>query len=420
MEAFVGKAKNVAIDALFLDANNPRLAFKLEDRPGYANVKTLFDKPRQAALQKRVEAHYDVAGLQTAVESQGWMPIDNIVVWEHPKAPGKFVVVEGNTRVVTLRKVRERLGREREKFEKMSGGRKHFAQTDLKRQQKTIADLQQIVADTNQLSVVPLIAATVEELERKLPRVLAVRHVTGMKPWGSYAEDLWLLIRFETLFEGSHGQADLFWDQAVIGRVANEAAISPLLARRKILAASCFSHFRMRFDDSLPEGEEFGAGDYYLFENIIKKPWLREQFGLVEGLMYLPEEREDVLFQWVFAQPRGRTADDNPNVFYRHENVLIWERMHRYDDLHKTGFAARFDVEEPDLAPRMAEVEAAWLVHKESRQPADIIEQLLQQLKRLDTNTLVSEGTFLIEQLKKLHSHTGIVIRMIDAARNAA
>jgi hypothetical protein len=56
------------------------------------------------------------------------------------------------------------------------------------------------VADADELGVVPFNAATVSELEHKLPRVLAVRHITGAKESGNYTEDLWLLNRYHQVF----------------------------------------------------------------------------------------------------------------------------------------------------------------------------------------------------------------------------
>jgi len=183
------------------------------------------------------------------------------------------------------------------------------------------------------------------------------------------------------------------------------------------LAASCFSHFKAEFEDQLPADEAFAPSDYYLFENIVKKPWTRQQFDLSENDLHIPREGEQVLFQWVFKLPRGKNADENENVFYRHENVVLWEQMQRYDEQHKTAFAKRFNVDDPGSAPRMHEVEAEYLAHKASRKPADLLEQLLQQLGKLDVQTILSEGSFLQKQLKRLHDQTGEVLRMIKAVK---
>src|SRR5207244_7321305 len=111
-------------------------------------------------------------------------------------------------------------------------------------------------------------ADSVAELQRKMPRVLAVRHVIGVKVWGNYAEDLWLLKRYEMLFEEQFRGKELFWDNDLVNRVAREASLGRTKAKRKLQAASCYSHFKAEFEDQLPGDEEFATTDYYLFENI--------------------------------------------------------------------------------------------------------------------------------------------------------
>lgn len=417
LEKFLEASKKVPLESLYLDPNNPRLA--LDEQPGYSDPEALFDENLQDVLEKAVIATHAIDDLEHAIESQGWMPIDNMVVWQHPDVQDKYVVVEGNRRLTSLRCLRRRLDRETERFQKMKDGRKRFAAHDILNQEKLVKTLRQIVDDTNILTVMPLAAKTTDELARKLPRVLAVRHITGARTWGNYAEDLWLLARYTLVFEDTHAGEELRWESQLIKKVAEEAAISVVKAKRQILASSCFSNFKARFEDELPDGEEFKSGDYYLFESIVKRPYLREQFGLQDGAINIPEEKAESLFKWTFRLPRAQKGDDNENIFYRHENVNLWDQIKTYDDKHNTSFAQRFNVDEPDTAPRMAEVEAAWHTHKASRQPSDIIEQLLQQLKRLDTDSLLTEGTFLRKQLKTLNDYSGKVLAMIEATHKS-
>lgn len=46
-----------------------------------------------------------------------------------------------------------------------------------------------------------------------------------------------------------------------------------------------------------------------------------------------------------------------------------WTSRLANDDDNGTAFAARFDVENPDDAPTMHEVEAEWLMHKARKKP---------------------------------------------------
>jgi hypothetical protein len=414
METYLRPAVEVPFESLYLDPNNPRLY--PDDPPGYEDVQKLFDLELQKLLEQRVIDEFGVDELMQAVVGNGWMPIDAIVVWEHPDGSQRNVVLEGNRRTVTLRRIRERLPKEQQKLERMRGGRTRVAQHDLRAQERLVEILEQIIADTARISVLPLDAASQDELEHKLPRVLAVRHITGAKGWGNYAEDLWLLQRYHQLFEDTFPDQDLRWEPSIIERVADEASLGKTKARRQLMAASAFSHFKAEFEDLLPAEEEFKASDYYLFENIVKKPWLRERFGLSENDLNLPEDRERVLFEWVFKLPRPRSAEDNDNVFYRHENVLLWEKIKRYDDDHGTAFAQRFDVENPESAPRMREVEADYLAHMARKKPGDVLENLLHHLGTISEATIEEEGEFLAQQLQRLEKRTQVLLRMITVA----
>lgn len=417
METYLGKSQNVPFDALYLDPNNPRLA--PEDPPGYDDAKALFAADLQVELEARAAVEFELEKLEQAFVAQGWLPIDSIVVWKHPAMPGKWVVLEGNRRVATLRRVRERLRREEAKLERITGGHRRFSEQDMREQEGIVGVLKRVIEDTDQLAVVPLQADTTADLVRKLPRILAVRHVTGAKEWRNVATNIWLLRRYEHLYEErSPRDNTLRWDQPLIQQVANEASLGVTITKRKIKAASSWSHFSRDFEDRLPEGEEFKPSDYFLFEEIVKRPFVRSQLGIAEDAWHLPPESEAVLFKWVFALPRGdgNDADSNPNVFYRHYNVELWDRMKRYDDKNGTAFAARFDVEDPDSAPSMRQVEAEFHTHKARRQPADVLEQLLKQLDNLTAEQLANEGAFLRSQLERVEKRVAQLLAMVEAA----
>lgn len=417
METYLREVQQVPLDQLYPDPNNPRLG--LDNAPGYTDPNALFDKGvRDQIFDDLGEGAYDVSGLVEAVIAHGWMPIDNIIVWQHPSASGRWVVVEGNRRRLALERIRTaELDKAQKKLARMRGKAGAYPKQDIDSQQETVGHLEQIVADTAVLEVVPINATTVEELEHKLPRVLAVRHITGAKVWGNFAEDLWLLKRFNQLFEDKHGaDAPVYWDPVVIGTVATEASLGETKTRRQLKAAKWYSHFRAEWEEELPDDDEFEASDYYLFENISKKPWVRQQFGIDDDAMVIPPESEQTLFEWVFRHPRGKTADDNPNVFYRHENVLVWDQMKRYDDEHGTAFAARFDVANPSEAPTMLEVEAEWKMHKIRRKPHAVLDELLRRLAEMTAETLTSEGRVLRVQLERVGELAEKYVKMIDAA----
>jgi hypothetical protein len=421
VDNFVGKVKKVPFESLFLDPNNPRLG-QANGGPGYDNPDELFSKERQEALEQMLSKVYDVDRLMTTISGQGWMPIDNIVVWTHPDRPNAHVVVEGNTRTLALRQIRSSIiEREQQKLNRMEkGGKTKYAEHNLQEQRDKVQRLEQIVRETDELFVAPLAANSVDELEHKLPRVLAVRHITGAKAWGNFAEVLWFLQRYNQLFEDKHGTNKwIQWDAEVIKRVADEASLSPNDAKRKLRASSAFSHFKAEFEDRLPASKgkrkEFEPTDYYVFETIAKKPFLRGQLGFEDDLLHLPTPSEEAIFEWIFKLPRGKNADDNDNIFYRQENVIVWDQMNRYDINNGTNFATRFDVEDYKNAPAMREVEAEFDSHKLRRKPHTVLEDLLRFLRELPVETLLKEGEFLQRQLEQLHSQSEKLLLMIKA-----
>ena len=410
---------SVPLDDLWPDPNNPRLA--LEEAPGYDDPAKLFDEPtRQKIFEELGETAYNVDDLVAAIVGQGWMPIDNIIVWQHPDDGERRVVVEGNRRRLALERIRrDLLPKERRKLERMQAKASTYPKNQLESQEQLVERLERIVKSTAKLPVVRIAADSVEELNRKLPRILAVRHITGTKVWGNYAEDLWLLHRYQQLFDDKHGDVGLFWDDEGIRRVADEATLGATKAKRQLKAANWFSHFRAEWEDQLPEDAEFQRGDYYLFEQISRKPWLRQQFGVDDGTMVLSEQAEKALFEWDFKLPRGKTADDNQNKFFRHENITLWDQIAHYDQQNGTSFALQYDVENPEEAPPMRELEAAYLTHKAQRKPHAVIDDLLQRLSDLTAEQLATEGQIFRVQLERLRDEASTFLKMIDAAEKA-
>jgi hypothetical protein len=423
MEKYLRKPVRVSIGDLFPDPNNPRLA--LEDAPGYADASTLYDETlRMRILDEIGEAAYGVGDLVDAITGQGWMPIDNILVWEHPDAPGKWVVVEGNRRLVSLNRLRSgELDRARKKLARIKARPTAYPKSELDAAEEQVHRIEQVVEDTNVLDVVPIDADTAEDLTHKLPRVLAVRHITGAKEWGNYAEDIWLLKRFEQLFADTHGpDMELFWDQSIINRVAQEASLGLTTTKRQLRAAKWFAHFRAEWEGELPPDGSFIKSDYYLFESIAKRPWVRKQLGIGDDDLFIPDVGEKALFTWVFNEPgrKAKDADDNPNIFYRHENINLWDQINRYDQKQSppTSIAMRFDVENPEDAPTMREVEAEYATHKATKKPHALLDDLLRRLSEIRGEQLVAEGTFLRGQLEQVRALSETYIKMIDATED--
>ena len=397
----LGDPIRVPFSRLFLDPNNPRIA--PVDAPRYEDPDLLFDAGRQRGLEEALGKALNVDKLEDAILAQGWVPIDPILVWEHPARAGCFVVVEGNTRTVALRRLRgARLERERSKLERLTARSKSRPE-EVREQRALVSHIELIASSTNEVSVHPVLAANVEDLEDKLPTLLGVRHITHAQQWTPYAANLYVLSLYDRLFRLRHGpEAPLRLETDIVKRVADIVSLGETKTRRNIQAASAFSAFKNEYEDRLPEGDTFEDQDQYFFELILQYRFAQEQFEFDRDALRLPKETAEVLFQWAFSKPRKGGKDRSENVFYEAENIRLWNTVKNFDDVNGTSFAARLDVDQPDKAQTMRDVEADYLQRKRLRTPINALASLIEELRTLETDTLVSQAGHLTPMLEEV------------------
>lgn len=411
----IGQPITVDFDKVFLDPNNPRIAPDHTSR--YSDADAIFEPGLQKNLTTTVYNVYQAGELEEAIVAQGWVPIDPIIVWEHPDKPGHYIVVEGNTRTSVLRNIREaRLERERTKLERFKKGGKMPAE-EVKAQERLVAKLEQIISDTDQLSVHPVKAATIEELEEKLPILLGVRHISHAKQWGPYATNLYITSLYHRFFADRHGDDEaLRLEEDLVVRVSDLVSLGPTKTRRNIQSASAFGHFKANYEDQLPDGEEFSDSDHYFFENILQHKFTQNLFGFTKDRLYLPSEGEKALFEWAFSKARPANNDKNQNIFYKAENIRLLSDMARYDSENSTSFAAQFDTDEPENTKKsMRIVEAEFRMHKARQTPLNTLQSLLESLKDLKGETMVSQAEFLEPTLREIADLTAHYLRMMEA-----
>lgn len=410
--------RKVDFSKLHLDPNNPRTA--PGDRPGYDDPDLIFPNSVQAVLRKRMEDLPEVSSLEPSILTQGWIPMDTILVWEYPGRKDHFVVIEGNTRFVVLLRVREKLAKAKERLEAMEKKPKGYAKHDLEAQRKVVLDLEKIVADTEKLEVLPIKADSAEELEAKLPQLHGVRHISGVYHWTPYATNLYLLARYRQLFEAQYGSVpELKLEDSLIQELAlSVPKMTATEVRRNIQAASAFSHFKRMYEDKV---EKLTDKDHYYFELILKHSHARKEFGFEKTDLQLKPEMEEVLYKWAFAKPRPDPSDEeeNPNIFYKAENIRRWEAMHKHDLKYQTNFADQFRVDDPDSAPSFRRIEADYLHRKAYVSPLEAIAGLLEKLKELPVETLMSQASTLRPMIEQMIHQGETYLKMLDAVETA-
>jgi hypothetical protein len=322
----LGKPIELALNDIALDPNNPRIAPK--PAPGYDKPELIFDDAIQEALVTKVYEVYKAASLQASVIAQGWIPVDQILVWKHPSGKG-YIVVEGNTRVSLLKQLPARLELERKKLDRMI--KSSAPQSQINQQTVLIAKIAQVIADTESLTVFPVIAEDAAELRTKLPRLLGVRHVVPAQGWGPYATNLYIISLYESAFFEEFGpDVDLRLEESILNKIAAELPKKPEEIRKNIQSAFAFSHFKANYEEQIIAiGNKLGAGDQHYFDEILANPHARNEFGFTSDRLHLTEEGEEALFKWAFAKPKKTPGDavdaENENIFEKAEDIRVWQ-----------------------------------------------------------------------------------------------
>jgi hypothetical protein len=419
-EKELGKPLELNLADIALDPNNPRIAPK--PAPGYDDADAIFDPQVQRDLVGKVFDVYKAGALQASIIEQGWIPVDQILVWEHPSGKG-YIGVEGNTRLSLLKRLPERLEAEGKKLERMTKASAPQSQTN--EQALLVKKIEQLIADTKKLTVYPVLAANSTELHAKLPRLLGVRHVMPAVGWGPYATNLYIISLYEKAFFAEYGADEpLRLERHILNKIAADLPLKPDEIRKNIQAAFAFSNFKANYEDRIEEaGNTVVPGDQYYFDNILASPHARGEFGFTPDRLHLTEEGEEALFQWAFAKPRKSGGDDpdaeSANVFEKAEDIRIWQKIARYDaKTGTTNFARRLNIANPQDAIPVRTLASEMNTHREQNTPIKALNDLLSYLKQLKVDTLLVQGEHLKPMMEEAIEQIGKYIHFID--ENAA
>ena len=412
----LGKPIELGLNDIALDPNNPRIAPK--PAPGYEDPDATFDPQIQEALVSKVYEVYRAAALEASIIEQGWIPVDQILVWKHPSGKG-YIVVEGNTRLSLLKRLPDRLERERKKLDRMI--KSSAPQSQLNPQTLLIGKIAQLIADTEKLTVYPVMAKDAAELRTKLPRLMGVRHVMPAQGWGPYATNLYIISLYESAFYEQYGPSEpLRLEEPILNRIAAELPLKPEAIRKNIQAASAFSHFKANYEEQIEEaGNKLVSGDQYFFDNILASPHARSEFGFSPDRLHLTDEGETALFKWAFSKPRKSAGDDpdaeNENIFEKAEDIRIWQKVARYDAKSgTTNFARRLNLANPEVAIPVRSLAGEMDAHREQNTPVKALNDLLNYLKQLKVDTLLVQGEHLKPMMEAAIDQIGKYIKFID------
>ena len=264
-EPLRGRRQTVSLGNLYLDPNN----FRFVDNPDYRRVddEDVFEAEVQRLTQTLVagKSQEHIQDLIASIKENGWLEIDPILV--EKRQSGKFLVVEGNRRVATLKHLQRQY----------QDGATHLDKLD--------------VALFSKVPVVLYEAAD----ERQHMVMMGLHHISGKRRWPAINRALAL----KRLREQFKGDADA---------VCRALGISKQDFNRSVRALSLVDAYR-----ESDYGDQFKADQYSLFRDVLGRPAIREWLGWNDRTSVATKrDNLDRLFNWMseIVDTEDEDADD--------------------------------------------------------------------------------------------------------------
>lgn len=164
---------NLKIEQLLLDPNNPRFIKDLRDHEhvGDENVKDLQDETLNKFSNQDTSDEEDVTNIRDLYDSMitiGYVAIDRIVVKKLASSED-YLVIEGNRRISTIKKILDDLGQRKKPFDRQQIREK------IEPLLETFNTITCMFLDTSGMSE--------QEVAHKISVILGLRHHGSLLPW---------------------------------------------------------------------------------------------------------------------------------------------------------------------------------------------------------------------------------------------
>ena len=231
------ESEDIKISDLLLDPNNYRFLdnkdFKRKPENRYASEKVQGATLRLLTQDKR----YQLDELRKSILTNGYVPMERIIVVRYEPKPGKFLVVEGNRRVAALKSL-------------------------IQDNEEEVLDLtsDQVAS----FSKIPCAILVVEKAQRRHAErvIMGIRHITGPREWGAYQQ--------AQLIQQLHDE-----EQQEFASIAEHLGLSTVEVARRYRAMNALK--TMERDDLYSEKAE--PEFYRLLHELVSLPDVRKRFG---------------------------------------------------------------------------------------------------------------------------------------------
>ena len=274
IEPLRGRRQTVSLGNLYLDPNN----FRFVDHPDYRPVadEDVFKAEVQRLAQTFVagKSQEHIQDLIDSIKENGWLDIDPILA--ERRESGKFLVVEGNRRVATLKHLQRQY----------QDGETYLGKLD--------------VALFSKVPVVLYEAAD----ERQKMVMMGLHHISGKRRWPAINRALAL----KRLRDQFNGDADA---------VCRALGISKQDFNRSVRALSLVDAYK-----ESDYGDQFKADQYSLFRDVLGRPAIRSWLGWNDEISVATKrDNLDRLFNWMSKVEDVEDGDaDSGDVDIRSES----------------------------------------------------------------------------------------------------
>lgn len=232
---FTFTSVEVPVNSLLLDPNN----YRFLDNPGYKpKIKTKFHLPAvQEATLRLLERdkRYQISELKKSILTNGYVPMERVIIIPYEYAENRYVVVEGNRRVAALKSL-------------------------IEENKEGVIDLS--LAERKSFSTIPCAVLHASDLGHAARVIMGIRHIAGPKEWGAYQQAQLILEMHEK--EG-----------ADFSSIGDHLGISTMAVARRYRAMRALKV--MERDELFAEN---AAPEFYrLFHELVALPDVRARFG---------------------------------------------------------------------------------------------------------------------------------------------
>jgi ParB-like chromosome segregation protein Spo0J len=255
---------DVAVKKLLLDPNNYRFLDEPLFKRKAANKYHVLSV-QEATLSRLERGPYQIDDLKASILTNGYIPMERVVITAYAHQKGNYIVVEGNRRVAALKSLLK---------------------------ENNEGSLELTAQQIENFSTIPvtILQGTGEDLRHLERIIMGIRHIAGPREWGAYQQALLV--------------SELKDDEGLeFSAIGDMLGISPIEAARRYRAVRALQ--QMEKDELYAKRAQ--KSFYRLFHELVSSPGPRERFGWSSDDVEFTDSEKAREFYSLIAPTEGGT-----------------------------------------------------------------------------------------------------------------